>query len=85
MFEVDYRTCARCCRGWVEQPHTHERYRRLGLAAAGLARLRVENPGLSWHTLGGHMFMAQGFWDSVGAGTAGGYAQRGLCPHTTSW
>ncbi|MFF2819676.1 hypothetical protein ACFVT9_29660 [Kitasatospora cineracea] len=84
IFEVDYRTCTRCRLGWVEQPHTHERYRRLGLATAGLARLRAENPGLSWHTLGGHMSMAETFWKTVGTGVAGNYAQRRPCPHITS-
>lgn len=46
-FAVDYQTCRRCRLGWVEMPHTDPRYQGLGIAAAGLAALRNENPGLS--------------------------------------
>jgi hypothetical protein len=48
-FTVDYQICAECQLGWVEQPYTVPRYQRRGLAAAGLAALRAEHPGLSWH------------------------------------
>ncbi|SEM21387.1 hypothetical protein SAMN05414137_120191 [Streptacidiphilus jiangxiensis] len=81
VFEVDYVVCSRCCLGWVEQPATHEPFQRLGLAAAGLTRLRVENPGLSWHTLGGHLVYAVPFWNAIGTGVPGSYQQRELCPH----
>ncbi len=37
-----------------EDPHTPEPLQRCGLAAAGLAALRKEHPGPSWHSLGGH-------------------------------
>ncbi|WP_406080114.1 hypothetical protein [Micromonospora sp. NBC_00858] len=80
-FAVDYRICRRCRIGWVEQPHTHTRYRRQGLASAGLAALRAEYPGLSWHTLGGHFRSSQAFWAAVGLHVPGGYHQRRLCPH----
>ncbi|GAA1239875.1 hypothetical protein GCM10009665_33400 [Kitasatospora nipponensis] len=81
VFEVDYRICADCRLAWVEQPDTREQYQRLGLATAGLAQLRAEHPGLSWHTLGGHMFSARPFWNTVGTEVAGAYRQRALCPH----
>jgi hypothetical protein len=55
VFEVDYQLCHQCRIVWVEQPHTLPAYRRRGLAAAGLAALRTENPGFTWHTLGGHI------------------------------
>jgi hypothetical protein len=48
-FAVDYQVCPRCRLGWVEQPYTLPRYQRGGLAAAGLAALRAEYPGLAWH------------------------------------
>ncbi|MEV4123161.1 hypothetical protein [Micromonospora sp. NPDC049645] len=80
-FAVDYRICHRCRIGWVEQPYTHPRYRRHGLASAGFAALRAEHAGLSWHTLGGHFRSSQPFWATVGAGVPGGYHQRGPCPH----
>jgi hypothetical protein len=54
VFGMDYHTCRRCGLGWVEQPYTEEPFRRCGVAAAALAALRAEYPGLSWHTLGGH-------------------------------
>lgn len=83
-FAVDYRICRRCRRGWVEQPYTQERYRRSGLAAAGLAALRAEFPDLQWHTLGGHFADSRAFWAAVGEGVAGGYQQAPLCPHVTT-
>lgn len=82
-FAVDYEICRRCRLGWVEQPHTLPRYQRCGLAAAGLAALRAEYPGLGWHTLGGHFQDSRPFWAKVGAGVPGGYQQRGVCPHVT--
>ncbi|MEV6868426.1 hypothetical protein AB0M44_46535 [Streptosporangium subroseum] len=47
-FAVDYQIC-RCGLGWVEHPHTLPQYQRCGLAGAGLAALRAENPGLLAH------------------------------------
>ncbi|WP_281905514.1 hypothetical protein [Phytohabitans aurantiacus] len=84
VFEVDYQLCRTCRIGWVEQPHTLEPYRRRGLAAAGLAALRAENPGFAWHTLGGHIDGSPAFWDTVGAGVPGGYRPRRLCEHVTA-
>jgi hypothetical protein len=81
VFSADYRLCARCRIGWVEQPATSPPYLRLGLANAGLAALRTEHPGLAWHTLGGHFTDARPFWAAVGAEVPGGYAQRSLCEH----
>jgi hypothetical protein len=81
VFAVDYVTCRRCALGWVEQPHTIPAYQRRGLAAAGLAALRAEHPGLAWHTLGGHFRDSEPFWAAAGAGVPGGYQQRHLCPH----
>lgn len=81
VFAVDYITCRRCALGWVEQPHTAPPYQRRGLAAAGLAALRAEHPGLAWQTLGGHFRDSQAFWDAAGAGVPGGYRQHELCPH----
>lgn len=78
---VDYRICRRCRLGWVEHPYTPPRYRRCGLARAGLAALRTENPDLSWHTLGGHFRDSRPFWAAVGADVPGGYRQRPLCAH----
>jgi hypothetical protein len=83
-FAVDYQTCRRCKLGWVEQPYTIPAYQRRGLAVAGLAALRAENPGLEWHTLGGHFRDSEPFWSAVGAETPGGYAQREMCPHRSS-
>ena len=80
-FSVDYQICRRCHVAWVELPHTEPRYQRCGLATAGLEALRNENPGLSWHTLGGHFPYARGFWQSVGAEVQGGYVQREPCSH----
>lgn len=81
VFAVDYRVCRRCGLGWVEQPHTEPGLQRCGLASAGLAALRAEFPGLSWHTLGGHFRDSMAFWAAVGAGVPGGYRQRATCPH----
>jgi hypothetical protein len=61
-FAVDYQIYRRCHLGWVEMPHTDPRYQGCRIAAAGLAALRSENPGLSWHTLGGHFTSTRGFW-----------------------
>ncbi|MEU4607543.1 hypothetical protein AB0F43_31545 [Kribbella sp. NPDC023972] len=80
-FAVDYRICRRCAGGWVENPYTREDLQRGGLAAAGLAALRAEHPGLTWHTLGGHFSDSQQFWAAAGAGVPGGYQQRKLCGH----
>jgi hypothetical protein len=80
-FAVDYQLCHRCRIGWVEQPYTQEPYQRHGLAAAGLAALRAENPGFIWHTLGGHINGSAGFWDRVGADIPGGYRPRSVCEH----
>jgi hypothetical protein len=81
VFAVDYQVCSRCGLGWVEQPYTDPRYQRCGLAAAGLAAIREEHPGLQWHTLGGHFSDSESFWAAVGVGVPGGYQQRGMCPH----
>jgi hypothetical protein len=84
VFEVDYQICPRCRLGWVEQPHTPPRYQRRGLARAGLAALRAEHPGLSWHTLGGYINDSPDFWDTVGVDVPGGYQPREVCPHVTT-
>jgi hypothetical protein len=81
VFSVDYRVCRRCRTGWVEGPSTEEPLRRCGLASAGLAALRAEHPGLSWHTLGGHFAESRPFWAEVGRGVPGGYQQGPLCAH----
>ncbi|TYC08757.1 hypothetical protein FXF65_38195 [Actinomadura syzygii] len=81
MFAVDYQVCRRCQRGWVEQPYTLLEYQRCGLASAGLAALRQEQPGLAWHTLGGHFAESKAFWDVVGVGVPGGYRQHPPCAH----
>jgi phosphoglycolate phosphatase-like HAD superfamily hydrolase len=81
VFGVDYQVCHRCGLGWVEQPATDPRYQRCGLAAAGLAALRKQYPGLEWHTLGGHFRDSEPFWSAVGAGVSGGYTQRNICLH----
>jgi hypothetical protein len=46
---------------------------------AALASLRAENPGLAWHTAGGHL--AREFWQAAGDGIPGEYRQRGPCAH----
>jgi hypothetical protein len=84
VFAVDYQTCRQCRLGWVEEPSTHPRYQRCGLAAAGLAALRAEHPGLGWHTLGGHRRDSDQFWCAVAVEVVGGYAQREICPHIES-
>ena len=84
VFGVDYQICRRCGLGWVEQPYTEPSYQRCGLAAAALAALREEHPGLEWHTLGGHFRDSEPFWTAVGAGVPGGYTQRDTCPHRSS-
>lgn len=81
VFSVDYRICRRCRLGWVEGPNTYTPYRRCRLAGTALAALRAEHPGLSWHTLGGHLLDARPFWHAIGAHAPGGYQQRTLCPH----
>jgi hypothetical protein len=83
VFAVDYMICQLCRLGWVEQPHTLPPYRRCGLAEAGLAALRIEHPGLRWHTLGGHFKDSRQFWAKVAASVPGGYEQRDVCPHVT--
>ncbi|GGM63300.1 hypothetical protein GCM10011608_55700 [Micromonospora sonchi] len=84
VFAVDYQICHRCRIGWVEQPHTLPAYRRCGLAAAGLAALRRENPCYAWHTLGGHIDGSSAFWDTIGADIPGGYRPRRVCEHVTA-
>lgn len=84
VFAADYQICRRCRLGWVEQPWTHDEYLRCGLATAGLAALRLENPGLEWHTLGGHLNESVAFWRTVGEGVEGGYTQRAICPHRSN-
>jgi hypothetical protein len=81
VFGVDYQVCRRCRAGWVEAPWTEERYERCGLAAAGLAALRAEHPGLVWYTAGGHMPGSEPFWHATGAGVPGGYQHREICAH----
>ena len=83
VFEGDYQLCHRCRIGWVEQPHTLGPYRRCGLAAAGMAALRTENPGFTWHTLSGHIHGSPAFWDTIGADVPGGYRPRDVCEHVT--
>jgi hypothetical protein len=78
VFAVDYLVCHECGLGWVEQPYTREDCQRLGLAAAALAALREEHPGVAWHTIGGHS-SAPRFWDAVSVGVDGGYQRRDQC------
>lgn len=84
-FSVDYQVCPKCQLGWVEQPYTLPEYQRCGPASAGLTALRIEHPGLSWHTLGGHLRSSKGFWAAIGADVPGGYQHRSLCAHITAW
>jgi hypothetical protein len=84
VFAVDYQICRRCSLGWVEEPYTHPDYQGCGLAAAALAALRSEHPGLEWHTLGGHFRDVEPFWSAVGTNVDGGYTERGICPHRTA-
>jgi hypothetical protein len=65
VFTVDYRVCRRCRLGWVQYPWTAPCYERCGVAAAGLAALRGDHPGVAWHTLGGHYPSSQPFWAAV--------------------
>ena len=81
VFVVDYQTCRQCRLGWVEQPYTIPQYQRRGIAAAGLAALRAENPGLEWHTLGGHFRESEPFWSMIAIDVAGAYRQRAMCAH----
>jgi GNAT superfamily N-acetyltransferase len=83
VFAADYEVCRPCGLAWVEEPYTHPDYQRCGLAAAALAALRSEYPGLEWHTLGGHFRDTEPFWSAVGAGIDGGYTKRDTCPHGT--
>lgn len=80
-FAVTYWVCRKCHSGWVEWPYTAPQYLRCGLASAGLAALRTDNPRTAWYTLGGHDRDAIPFWKSVGAGVPGGYAPRDPCEH----
>ena len=82
-FAVCYNVCRRCRLGWVEEPYTLDPYQRRGLATAGLAAIRADHPGLSWHTLGGHLRDSRPFWEMVGIDVPGGYQQRARCPHIT--
>jgi hypothetical protein len=80
-FVVAYVVCPHCKIGWVDKPYTVKTYQRRGLAAAGLAALRCEHPGLVWHTGSGHMYDAKAFWIAVGEEVPGSYRQRDLCEH----
>ncbi|GHG21144.1 hypothetical protein GCM10017567_44710 [Amycolatopsis bullii] len=81
IFAVDYVRCAYFRLGLVEQPFTSPTYQRRGLARVGLAALRDEQPGLAWHTLGGHMSDSRGFWLAIAGEAAGGYQRRSVCKH----
>ncbi|MER5760802.1 hypothetical protein [Streptomyces sp. NPDC002082] len=83
-FSVDYQICRGCQLGWVEQPYTLPEYERCGLASAGLATLRIEHPGLTWHTVGGHLSESKPFWAAVGVNVPGGYQQRRVCAHISA-
>lgn len=83
VFEVDYMVCAQCQLAWVEQPYTVPAFQRRGIASAGLAALRTEHPGMSWHTLGGHESDSRPFWTAAGTGVSGRYQRRKPCPHIT--
>ena len=80
-FAIDYTFCTACRLGWVEQPYTLEKYQLCGLATAALEALRLENPGLSWHTLGSHFRDSRPFWAAVAMDVPGSYQQRETCPH----
>ncbi|GAB3866634.1 hypothetical protein GCM10029963_79260 [Micromonospora andamanensis] len=43
-----------------------------------------ENPGYTWHTLGGHIDGSPAFWDTIGADVPGGYRPRRVCEHVTA-
>lgn len=81
VFVVEYVVCPYCRLGWVDKPYTIETYQRRGLAAAGLAALRGEHPGVAWHTGSGHMRHSSAFWTAVGQGIPGSYRPRELCEH----
>jgi hypothetical protein len=81
VFGVDYQVCRRCRAGWAEEPWTEDRYTRCGLAAAGLAALRAEHPGVSWYTAGGHMPDVEPFWQAIATGIPGGYQRHKICVH----
>jgi hypothetical protein len=80
-FSVNYQVCRRCRIAWVEQPYTFPQYQRASLAAAGLAALRDDHPGLTWHTLGGHLTDSRQFWACVTVDVPGGYERRAPCPY----
>ena len=81
-FVVEYIVCPFCAIGWVDRPHTDERFQRRGLAASGLRALRVEYPELkAWYAASGHMPDSKAFWASVGDGVPGGYRSQELCVH----
>lgn len=80
-FVVEYIVCPYCRIGWVDNPHTIERYQRGGLAKAALHALRTEHAGYVWHTASGHRSASKPFWAAVGDGITGGYQQRSLCGH----
>lgn len=84
VFAVEYRVCRRCRLAWVEIPYTDPRYRRAGLATAGLAALRVEHPGVSWRTLGRHGHDSREFWNRLGENVPGGYQPRKRCEHVAN-
>ncbi|WP_432904048.1 hypothetical protein ACQP1S_06320 [Micromonospora matsumotoense] len=79
VFEVDYQICRRCR---LEQPYTLPRYQRRGLARASLAALRVDQPGLSWHTLRQHLYEGRAFWIAVGQDCRVA-TDRGRCVRTS--
>ena len=80
-FVVEYVVCPHCWIGWVDKPHTIERYQRRGLAAAALRALRIEHAGVVWHTGSGHASSSKAFWAAVGDGVEGSYSERKLCMH----
>ncbi|MFF5230321.1 hypothetical protein [Dactylosporangium sp. NPDC000521] len=80
-FVVEYVVCPHCKIGWVDKPYTIEHLQRRGLAAAGLAALQQEHPGVAWHTGSGHMRTSKAFWAAVGRGVLGSYLPRELCEH----
>lgn len=80
-FVVEYVVCPYCNIGWVDKPYTVEDYQRCGLAAAGLAALRAEHPGVAWYTGSGHLRDSRPFWSAVGQGVDGAYQPREMCEH----
>jgi hypothetical protein len=86
VFGVDYVVCAVCRLGYVDNPYTVDTLQRCGLASAGLAAVRSDNPGIAWHTYSGHLgFEAEGFWSAIGKTVPGGYIHRALCEHIERW